>query len=113
MLFGQCNEWPYYPPPGRHCSQCPLLAKEKTNERIWFINPSCVFIKLITADYKLKYNIKVSVICNKASRVSLTSLYFENSTIGTYFTSALMCDLRGLILAKSGIHPATFSPKRL
>ena len=56
---------------------------------------------------------KVGVICNKASKMSLTSLYFENSTIGTDFTNAFMCDLRGLILAKSGIRPATFSPKRL
>ena len=58
---------------------------------------------------------KVSVICNKASKVSLTSLYFENSTIGTDFTSAFMCYLRGLIPAKSGtkVCLATFSPKRL
>ena len=35
------------------------------NEGRWFINPSCVFIKLITADYKLKYNMKVSVILTK------------------------------------------------
>ena len=89
------------------------MAQEKTNEGRWFINPSCIFIKLITADYKLKYNMKVSVTCNKARKVSLTSLYFENSTIGTDFSSAFMRDLRGLILAKSGIRPATFSPKRL
>ena len=56
---------------------------------------------------------KVSAICNEASKLSLTSPYFENLTIGTDFTSAFMCDLRGLILAKSGIRPATFSPKRL
>jgi len=71
-------------------------------------NPSCIFIKLITADYKLNYNTKVSVICNKASKVTLASLYF-----GTDFTSDFMYDLRGLMLAKSGICPATFSPKRL
>ena len=49
---------------------------------------------------------KVGVICNKASKMSLTSLYFDNSTIGTDFTNTFMCDLRGLILAKSGIRPA-------
>ena len=78
-----------------------------------FINPSCVFITLVTADYKLEYNMKVSVICNKGRKVSLTLLYFENSTIGTDFISVFMYDLRGLILAKSGIRPATYSPKRL
>ena len=110
MLFGQCNGWTYYPPPGRHCVilsiwRCLLLAQEKPNEGRWLINPSCIFIKLITADYKLNYNMK-------ASKVS-ASLYFENSTIGTDFTSAFIYDLRGLMLAKSGICPATFSPKRL
>ena len=82
------------------------MAQEKTNEGRWLINPSCIFIKLITADYKLSYNMKFSVICNKASKVSLASLCFENSTIGADFTSAFMYDLRGLMLAKSGICPA-------
>ena len=74
---------------------------------------TCIFIKLVTADYKLKCNTKVTVICNKASKVSLASLYVEKSTRGIDFTSAFMYDLRGLILAKSGIRPAKFSPKRL
>ena len=67
---------------------------------------SKICIKLIATDYKLKYKMKVSVTCNKASKVSLTSLYFENSAIGADLTSAFMYDLRGLILAKSGIRPA-------
>ena len=114
MLFGQCNGWTYWQALCHIVNlTMPPIGPRETNEGRWLINPSCIFSKLITADYKLNYNMKVSVICNKASKVSLALLYFENSTIGTDFTSAFTYDLRGLMLAKSGICPATFSPKCL
>ena len=63
MLFGQCNECTILHLAGivSHCEpdNAPLLAQKKTNEGRWFI-------KLITADYKLKHNMKV----NKQSQQS-------------------------------------------
>ena len=88
--------------------------RKQTKYWRWFINQSCFFIKLITADYKLKYNITSALYVTKPAKGVLLHFTLRTQLLRNWLNArARMCDHRGLILVKCGIRLATFSPKRL